>query len=198
MRTIPGRPSPAARLARALGLDGNPLRRASDRAEAWIRVGVLVVFLAAGPPAAIGAGHWAYHAEITAARVQAARAGTAAPLHSLTGTAGLAKGGGQAWMRARREEAGDSPRPAEVLAAVMTLVLVALALLATLGLTLGFLSRRRLAAWEAAWSRSGRRGLGASLDLLWATGHSARQCRERCHRLLIPGRVGWTGEKQSS
>ena len=68
MRTIPGRPSPAARLARALGLDGNPLRRASDRAEAWIRVGVLVVFLAALPPAL-----------------------TVSPAR----TAGLAKGGGQ-------------------------------------------------------------------------------------------------------
>ena len=48
-----------ARLARALGLDSNPLRRASDRAEAWIRVGLLAVFLIAGPMAAHAAGGWA-------------------------------------------------------------------------------------------------------------------------------------------
>ena len=43
---LPPRPT---RLARALGLDSNPLRRASDRAEAWIRIGLLAVFLIAGP-----------------------------------------------------------------------------------------------------------------------------------------------------
>ncbi len=48
MQTMPGRPRTSTRLARALGLDGNPLRRASDRAEAWIRVGLLSVFLIAG------------------------------------------------------------------------------------------------------------------------------------------------------
>jgi hypothetical protein len=42
MKTTPGRPRRRTRLARALGLDGNPLRRASDRAEAWIRIGKLV------------------------------------------------------------------------------------------------------------------------------------------------------------
>jgi hypothetical protein len=57
MRAVPGRPTRTARLGRALGLDGNPLRRASDRAEAWIRAGLLVVFLVAGPLAAIAAGH---------------------------------------------------------------------------------------------------------------------------------------------
>lgn len=56
MRAAPGRPRWKARLARALGLDGNPLRRASDRAEAWIRAGLLVVFLAAGPIAALVVG----------------------------------------------------------------------------------------------------------------------------------------------
>jgi len=67
MHTMPGRPRGSTRLARALGLDGNPLRRASDRAEAWIRIGLLAVFLIAGPMVALGAGGWAYHAEITAA-----------------------------------------------------------------------------------------------------------------------------------
>src|SRR5580700_117113 len=74
MKTRPGRPSGLTRLTRALGLDRNPLRRASDRAEAWIRVGLLAVFLIAAPMAAGAAGAWAYHAGVTGARVQAAQA----------------------------------------------------------------------------------------------------------------------------
>jgi hypothetical protein len=58
MQTMPGRPRGSTRLTRALGLDRHPLRRASDRAEAWIRVGLLAVFLLAGPVAAHGAGGW--------------------------------------------------------------------------------------------------------------------------------------------
>jgi hypothetical protein len=57
MKARPGRPRGLTRLARALGLNRNPLRRATDRAEAWIRVGLLAVFLIAGPMAALGAGH---------------------------------------------------------------------------------------------------------------------------------------------
>ncbi len=71
MRTRPGQPRGITRLARALGLDRKPLRRATDQAEAWIRVGLLAVFLIAGPMAALGAGYWAYHAGITAAGVPA-------------------------------------------------------------------------------------------------------------------------------
>jgi hypothetical protein len=69
---IPARPPGTARLARTFGLDGNPLRRASDRAVAWIRLGMLVTFLVGGPLAAIGAGHWMYHTGMTEARAQAA------------------------------------------------------------------------------------------------------------------------------
>jgi hypothetical protein len=53
----------AVRLARDLGLDSNPLRRASDRAEAWIRAGLLVVYLIGAPTAAVAAGLWTAHAE---------------------------------------------------------------------------------------------------------------------------------------
>jgi hypothetical protein len=67
MQTVPGRPRGSTRPARALGLDGNPLRRASDRAEAWIRIGLLAVFLIAGPMAALGAGGWAYVRSLPAA-----------------------------------------------------------------------------------------------------------------------------------
>jgi len=42
-----------------------------------------------------------------------------------------------------------------LLAVVMTLALMALALLVVLRLVLAFLNRRRLAAWETAWSRVG-------------------------------------------
>ena len=49
----------------------------------------------------------------------------------------------------------ETPTAGEVLVAVMTLAAVALVLLAVLRLALAFLSRRRLAAWETAWSRVG-------------------------------------------
>ena len=157
MTTRPGRPRGLTRLARALGLDRNPLRRATDRAEAWIRVGLLGIFLIAGPMAALGAGHWAYHAGITVARV------SAAPTHHVKPTAlrqaptitdllGAGQGGRAG---ARGEGTGASARTGEVLAEVMTLAAMALALLAVLRLALARLSRRRLAAWETAWSRVG-------------------------------------------
>jgi hypothetical protein len=160
MKTRPGRPRGRTRLARALGLDRNPLRRATDRAEAWVRVGLLGIFLIAGPMAALDAGHWAYHAGIIAPRVP----GT--PTHRVK-PAALQQApvvtelprvgqGGRAWAGARREGGtGPSARTGEVLAAVMTLAAMALALRAALRLTLAFLSRRRLAAWETAWSRVG-------------------------------------------
>ena len=159
MQTMPGRPRGSTRLARALGLDGNPLRRASDRAEAWIRVGLLGVFLIAGPMAALGVGGWAYHAGITAARVQAA------PVHHVKAAAfqsALAPTyldrpdqGSQAWAQSRGQSAASSARSGEVLAIIMTLAVMALALRAVLRVILAFLIRRRLAAWEAAWSRVG-------------------------------------------
>jgi hypothetical protein len=157
MKTRPGRPRGLKRLTRALGLDRNPLRRATDRAEAWIRVGLLGIFLIAGPMAALGAGHWAYHAGITVARVAAAPAHHVKPAalrQAPTITDLLRVGqGGRAGIR--REGTGSSARTGEVLAAVMTLAAMALALLAVLQLALALLSRRRLAAWEMAWSRVG-------------------------------------------
>jgi hypothetical protein len=56
---------------------------------------------------------------------------------------------------ARWEGAGSSARTGAVLAGVMTLALAALALLVAQRLTVIFLNRRRLAAWETAWSRVG-------------------------------------------
>jgi hypothetical protein len=159
MKARPGRPRGLRRLARALGLDRNPLRRATDRAEAWIRVGLLAVFLIAGPMAALGAGHWAYHAGNTAARVPDSpthRVKPAALRQAPTITDLPRVGqGGRVWAGARGEGTRLSARTGEVLAAVMTLAAMALALLAVLRLALALLSRRRLAAWETAWSRVG-------------------------------------------
>jgi hypothetical protein len=158
MKTRPGRPRGLTRPARALGLDRNPLRRVTDRAEAWIRVGLLAVFLIAGPMAALGAGHWACHAGITtAARVPAAPAHRVKPADlqqapTITDLPRIGQGGRAG---ARWEGTGPSAHTGEVLAAVMTMAAMALALLAVLRLALAFLSRRRLAAWETAWSRVG-------------------------------------------
>lgn len=164
MQVIPRQPRRTGPLARALGFDGNPLRRASDRAEAWIRVGLLAVFLIAGPLAALGTGHWAYHAGITRAPVQAAQAHrvTAVPPQSALPAADLARAyaGSRAWASLQGKDADASARSGGVLAAVMTLAFLALALLAALRLAHAFLSRRRLTAWETAWSKVGPQWTG--------------------------------------
>ena len=160
MRAISGQRPGTGRLARVLGLDGNPLRRASDRAEAWIRVGLLAIFLLAGPPAALGAGHWAYHAGISGARVQApAHRVQVKPVPFAVGLSRVSEAR-QPWARSRSRNAGASAPTCEVLAAVVTLALMAFALLTVLRLALGFLSRRHLTAWETAWSRVGPQWTG--------------------------------------
>ena len=156
MRKTPGRPWRRTRLARALGLDRNPLRRASDRAEAWIRIGLLVVFLIAGPIAALGVGGSAYHAGITAASEQAApgvRVSATAPRPALG--PGYRYWPSQGGADTRQQSTGTSPRTNEMVAVIVTLTLTALALLGAQRLTLALFTRRRLAAWGAAWSRVG-------------------------------------------
>jgi hypothetical protein len=59
-------------LARRIGLDANPLRRGSDRAEAWVRMTLIAVFLVASPLAAIGLGQLTASSSASAARAQAA------------------------------------------------------------------------------------------------------------------------------
>jgi hypothetical protein len=137
-------PRGGSRLARTLGLDGNPLRRGSDRAEAWLRIGLLAVFLIAGPLVALGTGGWAYHAETIAAQAKAAPA--AGPPASSPSY--LPRDDEAHW-----QNTGNSAAASEVVTVIMTLTFMALALLAVLRLTLALLTRARLAAWEAAWSR---------------------------------------------
>jgi hypothetical protein len=61
-----------ASLARKLGLDRNPLRRSTDRAEAWIRIALVLAFLIGAPLAAWGAESWAESVAPTAAHLQLA------------------------------------------------------------------------------------------------------------------------------
>ncbi len=61
-----------ARLARWLGLDRNPLRRRSDRAEASIMAALLAAFLIGAPLAAITAGHLAHAASLRVLHAQQA------------------------------------------------------------------------------------------------------------------------------
>ena len=62
----------AARAVRGLWPDRNPLRRAVDRVEAIIAGGLVAVFLAGAPLAAVAAGHAAYDVGSRAARAQQA------------------------------------------------------------------------------------------------------------------------------
>jgi hypothetical protein len=189
------RPPRTTRVARALGLDRNPLRRATDRAVAWIRVGILAALLAGAPLAAIGAGHWIYHAAMTEARVQAADRHTArAVLLEPTPPVTIGAPGGvdRAWALARWAGTGVGPRTGEILAAlgspagsmvtvwldasgkltgpplqpaqitdraiaaaVMVPTVLTLSLLTTLWLAQRLADRRRLAAWDSAWSTVG-------------------------------------------
>ena len=120
MRAGPSRPRMTARLARALGLDGNPLRRATDRLEAWIRVGLLAVFLTVGPMAAAAAGGWATQmrtaeSSARAAQVHAVRAVLLQPAPGAGGRAAAGRGS-EVWVRARWDGAGAAARTGEVLA----------------------------------------------------------------------------------
>ena len=52
------------RLTRRLWMGNNRLRRRTDRIEAWITAGLIVVFLAGAPLAWFGAGRWAEQAVV--------------------------------------------------------------------------------------------------------------------------------------
>ncbi len=110
-----------AALARRAGLDANPLRRGSDRAEAWLRIGLVVVFLIVSPLAAIGLGQLTNAASASAARAQAAseRQVTAVLLDKVARAADdpLYGATGFVWARARwtapdgQQRTGEVPAP---------------------------------------------------------------------------------------
>ena len=62
-----GRP---ARLARQMGLGRNPLRRRTDRIEAWISAALFAVFLIAAPISYNLSGHWVHQGGLAEQRAQ--------------------------------------------------------------------------------------------------------------------------------
>ncbi len=110
-----------AAAARRAGLDANPLRRGSDRAEAWLRIGLVLVFLVASPLAAMGLGKLTSDASTNAARAQAAseRQVTAVLLDKVARAADdpLYGSTGFVWARARwtapdgQQRTGEVPAP---------------------------------------------------------------------------------------
>jgi hypothetical protein len=58
------------RIARWLGLDGNALRRRTDKAGAYGKAALLAAFLIGAPVACTAAGVWTYHSAMTELRVQ--------------------------------------------------------------------------------------------------------------------------------
>ena len=65
-----GRTGRLTRLARRLWMGGSPLRRRTDRIEAWITAGLLAVFLAGAPLAGIAAGRWVQQGGLREQRAQ--------------------------------------------------------------------------------------------------------------------------------
>jgi cbb3-type cytochrome oxidase subunit 3 len=189
---IPGHRT--ASLARRLGLDRNPLRRRTDRAEAWIRIALVLAFLIGAPLAFWGAQRWA--GSVAPTTVHAQQAGERrVPATLLQGV----PGGGDTfavvsfgWVRARWAMPGGSVRtgyveaptgsragssvevwldrsgtPTEppwppdqirswtLMIAVLAPILLALLLLALMGILAHIFHRQRLASWQRAWSAVG-------------------------------------------
>jgi hypothetical protein len=88
--------------SRMFGWDGNPLRRRSDRVEAVMVTGLIVVFLAAAPVLAVVTGHWTWAAGV---RHRPAAAWRQVPATVQQGTsarrAGSAMSAGTVWVLAR-------------------------------------------------------------------------------------------------
>jgi len=103
------------RLARRLGLDGNPLRRRIDKIAACLAALLMAVFLTGAPMLSVAAARWAGHAAATAQR--AARSWHRVPAVLLRGAPLPALGWafGSSWVPARwtapdgQERAGRIP-----------------------------------------------------------------------------------------
>jgi hypothetical protein len=165
------------RLARRLGLDGNPLRRRTDKIETWLGTLTLVVFLAGAPVLSVAAGRaWVTgHSgrQVSAVLLQAAPSVTglvparwiAPDGRARTGripvSRGLAAGRTVSlWVNA----AGSPTRQLlnhgavlgrEALAAVFAPVALGWVLLCLAEVGRWALDRRRLADWDAAWAAVG-------------------------------------------
>ncbi|HUL25192.1 MAG TPA: hypothetical protein VLW44_05410 [Streptosporangiaceae bacterium] len=183
-----------ASLARWLGLDRNPLRRGTDRAEAWIRIILVLAFLIGAPLACWGAGRWAGSVAPTAARAQHAgeHRVLATLLRSVPSGSDSLTELNLSWVRARWPVPGGPVRTGYVQApagsragrtvqvwldrsgrptaapwpgnqvqgwvlmmAILAPAMLALVLLAAMGLIGHILDRRRLASWQQAWAAVG-------------------------------------------
>jgi len=71
-RPLVARRGALRRFWRRLGFDGNPMRRGSDRFQAVMRAGLLVLFLAGGPAAAVQVGQGVYVSGLRARQAQTA------------------------------------------------------------------------------------------------------------------------------
>jgi hypothetical protein len=183
-----------ASLARRLGLDRNPLRRGTDRVEAWIRIALVLAFLIGAPVAFWGAARWAGSVAPTAAHAQQAGEHRV-PVTLLQGVPSAADSFtvvSLGWVKARWAGPGGSVRtgyveaptgsragstvrvwldqsgmPTEppwppgqarswsLMIAVLAPVVLALLLLAVMGIFGHILQRHRLASWQRAWSAIG-------------------------------------------
>jgi hypothetical protein len=87
-----------SRLAAWLGLDGNELRRRTDRFAAWGKAGLLAAFIAGTPAASVVVGHVAYR-EFTVEQhqEQAWRQVSAVVSQSVPANAGIYGGGSWVW-----------------------------------------------------------------------------------------------------
>ncbi|MFI5897719.1 hypothetical protein ACIA5D_47305 [Actinoplanes sp. NPDC051513] len=175
------------RLLRRLGWDRNPLRRRSDRVEAWLNAALLIVLLIAGGVLSVHAGRAAYREQARAAAWDrahrfevwavllakpAAPEGTAkarwkAPDGSpRTGPVRVADNTAAGtwtviWVDEKGGVAAAPPlrRPANHAAevVVVTVLLVGTALALIRLLLLRMLERRRLRSWQAEWMEVGPR-----------------------------------------
>jgi hypothetical protein len=135
-------PPRAARAVRGLWPDRNPLRRSLDRAEAAVVGGLVVIFLAGAPLAALTAGHTVYRSWSRTAHAQQV-AGHRVPAVLLAAVPRSGSGNGQvpAWWTAPdgTRRTGDVPAPAGTRAGSTIMVWVDEA---------GRLTGRPLQRWE--------------------------------------------------
>ena len=71
-RRVVARREGLRRFWRRLGFDHNPMRRGSDRFQAVMRAGLLVLFFAGAPAAAVQVGHGVYVSGLRAGQAQTA------------------------------------------------------------------------------------------------------------------------------
>jgi hypothetical protein len=144
------------RLARRLGLIGNPLRRRTDKLATLLTALLLAVFLTGAPLLSVAAVGWAARAAGTGQHA-------ARPLHQdpAAGKVGLAAGYKvPLWEDAAGSRINPPLNHRAVLALEATAAVVAACALGIMALCLAWagrwmVDRRRLAAWEAAWATVG-------------------------------------------